>query len=242
MATDHGRSEAGWTLVEVLLVLLFTGLLLSMALPNFRAARIRNNEAAAVRALRELVKAQEMMRAAGAVDEDGDGHGEYAFLQEISGERNPRTFVPAAGLRAPAPLPQFRHRLREDGEAEVCGYRFRVFLPGPGGKGVGESRTGPWEDPDPARAARTWVAYAWPLRREGLVPAATGRRTFFVSQAGEVLAADAPYEAEPPGEGSPARVPSPGAALLPGGGGDSLVGAPAVGSRGRDGQFWEPVE
>ncbi|NUN53405.1 MAG: hypothetical protein HUU06_11550, partial [Planctomycetaceae bacterium] len=130
-------AEGGWTILEVLLVLLFLGLLLSISVPNLLSARQRNDEAAAVRSLRELVAVQEMIRAASVVDEDRDGKGEYAFLEEICGERHPRSFASRDGGTAPVPLPQFRHKLLEDGEAEVCGYRFRLWLPGPGGTAAG---------------------------------------------------------------------------------------------------------
>ncbi len=229
--------------MEVLLVALVVGALLALALPNLHSTRIRNNEAAAARALREVVAAQEMVRGAALVDADGDGRGEYAFLQEISGERTPRTFTPPAGGGGPtAPLPQFRHTVLEGGEAEVCGYRFRVYLPGKGGRAVGETRAAPAGDPDPALARSIWCAYAWPVRREGDATVATGRRTFFVNQAGDVLAAEGAYAAVPAGDGKPAAPPPPGAAFQGAGLMETITGAPAVGTVGRDGNAWRAVK
>lgn len=241
-AMERG-SDAGWTILEVLLVVFLVGALLALALPNLHTTRIRNNEAAAAKTLGELVAAQEMVRKAALVDADGDGRGEYAFLQEISGERNPRTFTPPPGGGGPtAPLPQFRNTVLENGEAEICGYRVRIWLPGKGGRAVGETRAGPSGDPDPALARSIWCAYAWPVRREGDASVATGKRTFFVNQAGEVLSAEAAYAALPAGEGKPPAPPPPGAAFQGAGGAmEAITGAPAIGTVGRDGNAWRAV-
>jgi len=234
--------DRGWTILEVLIVLALVGLLLAIALPNFREARIRNDEAAAVRTLREIAKAQAMVRGARLVDENGDGRGEHAVLAELSGEANPRTYAGGPAGRNTAALPQFTHRISPEGEGEICGYRFRVYLPGAGGRAVPEAAGRPAGPVDAVLAADTWCAYAWPVRREGFVPAATGTRSFFASQAGEVLAADGSYCAIPGREGESARAPDPGAAFQPPGPMDTVTGPPAVGTTGRDGLLWRAVQ
>ena len=241
-AAEPRTRENGWTILEVLLVLALVGLLLAIALPNFRASRIRNDEAAAVRTLREISKAQAMVRAAALVDEDGDGRGEHAILAELAGETNPRTYAGGPAGRYTAALPQFARRLSPEGEGTICGYRFRVWLPGPKGKAVGEAAGKPTEPVDPTLAADTWCAYAWPERRDGFVPAATGSRTFFASQAGEVLAADAAYSAVPAADGELPKTPQPGAAFQPPGPMHTVTGPPAVGTIGRDGLLWRAVK
>ena len=233
------RGERGWTILEVLLVVALAALLLAIALPNFRSARIRNNEAAAVRTLREVAAGQEMARKAVLVDEDSDGRGEFAVLQELAGLRNPRAYVPRSGSVLPAGLPQFS--FGPEGEATVCGYRFRLFLPGEGGRGVREVDGTPEGKVDPALAAAAWCAYAWPVRSEGFLPAATGGRTFFANQTGLVLAADGPYSVLPRKEGEPALAPEPGAAFAPPGGLATITGPPALGTVGRDGLLWRSV-
>lgn len=243
MHEERGRGgQGGWTVMEVLIVLLLLAALAAIALPNLHAARLRNDEAAAVRTLREVVAVQEMFRRAGIVDADHDGPGEYAFLGELNGESNPRSFVPVSGAAVPAPLPQFRHRILEEGEAEICGYRFRVWLPGPGGKAVGEGSEGGGGEPDPGLAAKAWCIYAWPVRLKGSLTPATGTRTFFANQAGEVLWTEGSYEARPPGENALPRRPDPGAAFLAPGPLGSITGAPAMGTLGRDGNLWRPLE
>jgi type II secretory pathway pseudopilin PulG len=241
-AASPRTRDGGWTILEVLLVLAIVGLLLAIALPNFRASRIRNDEAAAVRTLQEIGRAQAMVRGAALVDENGDGRGEHAILAELSGDTNPRTYAGGAAGRDTAALPQFARRLSKEGDGRICGYVFRVYLPGPGGRAVGEAAGKPTGPVDPVLAADTWCAYAWPERREGFVPAATGGRTFFANQAGEVLAADADYSAIPAREGATARVPEPGAAFQPPGPMDTVTGPPAVGTTGRDGLAWRAVK
>ncbi len=239
----RGR-ERGWTILEILLVLALVGLLLALALPNFHAVRIRNDEAAALRAVREVAKAQALFRSAAYADEDSDGRGEYALLQELSGDRSPRKYAPppgGAGGGPQAPLPQFRLKGSPDGDGESCGYRFRVLLPGEKGVGVREGGSGPTGRIDPRLASSVWCVYAWPVRREGFLPAATGRRTFFTNQAGEVLAAAGGYTAIPAREGDPAKAPEPGAAFQGPGPLSTITGAPAVGTTGRDGLVWRVV-
>ncbi len=235
-AAERRAGERGWTILEILLVLGLVGLLLALALPNFHAARIRNDEAAAVRTLREIGKAQEIFRRAALIDENGDGRGEYVGLQLLSGKTAPR------GSSVPPPLPQFQLLLTAEAEADLCGYRFRLYLPGPGGAGVREGGAGAPAKPEPKLAASFWCAYAWPLRREGFIPAATGRRAFFSSQVGEVLGAEGDYNAIPAREGGPTHAPDAGAALLGPGPLASITGAPAAGTVGRDGFAWSVVK
>ena len=237
--------ERGWTILEVLIVLALVGLLLALALPNFHAVRIRNDEAAAIRGLHEVARAQNLFRAAALVDEDSDGRGEYALLQELSGDQNPRSYAGrsgAGGGAPPVPLPQFRLKAAPDGDYEVCGYRFRLLLPSATGAGVREAGGGSAVRVDPRLAAAVWCVYAWPVRREGFIPAATGQRAFFANQAGEVLGAGGEYAAIPAREGDPARAPEPGAAFQGSGPLGTITGAPAMGTLGRDGLVWRVVK
>ena len=230
--------ERGGTIAELLLVLGVVGLFLALALPNFHAARIRNDEAAAIATLREIAKAQEIFRAAALVDEDGDGHGEYALLGDLAGKSMSR----GRSVAIATPLPQLSLLLGDSGEADLCGYRIRLLMPGPKGAAVGENASGPAAKLDPKLSGGFWCAYAWPLRREGFVPAATGRRTFFINQAGELLACDGDYHALPLAEGGATPAPEPGAAFAGPGPLGTITGAPALGTTGRDGRVWNLVE
>jgi len=236
----HGSraGERGWTIMEMLLVLGMVAHFLALALPNFHAARIRNDEAAAVATLRAIGKAQEIFRRAALVDEDGDGHGEYALLGDLAGKPPSR----GRSVAIPTPLPQLSLLLDAEGEADLCGYRVRLLMAGPKGAAVRENASGPAAKLDPRLAGSFWCAYAWPLRREGFVPAASGRRVFFVNQVGEVLAADGDYHALPLVEGGPTPAPEPGAAFAGPGPLGNITGAPALGTVGRDGLVWRVVE
>lgn len=239
MNAQGSRSgERGMTIMEMLLVLALVALLLGMALPNFRDVRIRNDEAAAVATLREIAKAQEIFRRAALVDEDGDGHGEYALLGDLAGKSMSR----GRSVAIPTPLPQLSLLLNAEGEADLCGYRIRLLMSGPKGAGVRENEAGPAAKLDPKLSGSFWSAYAWPLRREGFLPAATGKRTFFINQSGIVLAADGDYHALPLVEGGETRAPEPGAAFTGPGPAGSITGAPALGTVGRDGLVWRMVE
>ncbi|GIW71279.1 MAG: hypothetical protein KatS3mg102_0821 [Planctomycetota bacterium] len=52
------RGGAGFTLLEMMIVLAIIGILLSVAIPNLQQARVRANESAAMAALRALHAAQ----------------------------------------------------------------------------------------------------------------------------------------------------------------------------------------
>ena len=225
-AEDLRTRERGWTILEVLLVLALVGLLLAIALPNFRASRIRNDEAAAVRTLREIAKAQAMVRAAALVDEDGDGRGEHAILAELAGEANPRTYAGGPAGRYTAALPQFARRLSPEGEGTICGYRFRVWLPGPRGKAVGEASGKPSGPLDPSLAADTWCAYAWPEKTGD-----SGNRVFFVNQNGDVFQS-ANGKTQWAGK---EKAPPPTAAFR----GVGITAIIAVGTTGGDGEVWK---
>jgi hypothetical protein len=226
------------TVMEMLIVLGLVGLLLALALPNFHAARIHNDEAAAVATLREIARAQEIFRRAALVDQDGDGHGEFALLGDLAGKSTSR----GRSVAIDTPLPQLSLLLNAEGEADLCGYRIRLLMAGPKGSGVRENDAGQPGKLDPKLAGDYWCAYAWPLRRDGFIPAATGRRTFFINQSGEVLAADGDYHGLPLVEGGPTPDPKPGAAFTGPGPLESITGAPALGTVGRDGLLWRVVE
>ncbi len=74
------------------------GVIVGMAIPGLRSARITANEAAAISALKTISVAQAQVRTGGAIDSDLDGSGEYGFFQELSGVRNTRIDSTGDGL------------------------------------------------------------------------------------------------------------------------------------------------
>lgn len=228
------------------------GLLGTVVVPNLLEARVRNDEVAAIRTLRAVADAQRMVAATGLLDTNADGKGEFAFLQELSGEQVPRAgkailsgnldMLPRGS--PPGPLPQFFLRVNEEGEAVICGYVFRVYLPSAKGEAVAERReSGRMAlsgEVSAERSAETWCAYAVPERRAEGFPPPAGRRSFFINQAGILTAADAGYGTLATAEFAPSR-PSPGSAFATPGAGTAITGAMALEAEGRDGLVWSEV-
>jgi prepilin-type N-terminal cleavage/methylation domain-containing protein len=225
-----------FSLLELLIALTVIAIVAVVAIPSLLTARMRANEASVVSTLRRIAAAQSRFKASAAVDLDADGVGEYGFLKELSGESCVRGAPDGQRLGAaasPAPLPPEFAAIGAGGELSRTGYRFRVFLPGAGGAGVGETENFPVEAAVDARlAAATWCCYAWPTRR-----GTSGRRAFFVNHEDRVVATDAESYSGP-GRFTPEDC---GAALVRGADGRSIAtmtGDVAAGTRGRDGNVW----
>jgi hypothetical protein len=134
-------------------------------------------------ALREIAKAQEAFRAAACADRDGDGKGEFGFLEELAG-RDPEEGDGSKRFESALP-----HDLRETAVSGVAlwdGHLIRAFLPGEKGPSF-RFREGRAD----ARAAadareKSWWALAWPAG-EGF-----GQGLYFVGPSGTVLRSTAP--------------------------------------------------
>lgn len=74
------RTDAGFTLIEVLLVTAIIGLLAAMAFPNLRRARLAANESSAIGSLRTIGSAQQSFWSS-------CGAGMYASSLEVLGRR-----------------------------------------------------------------------------------------------------------------------------------------------------------
>jgi hypothetical protein len=149
-----------------------------------KALRIETNEALAVSHLRSLVSAQIQAQSLLVIDADEDGIGEFAFMSELSGTRDPRG--PGEGLEMPLLGGSFTSH-SPDGRFEVHGYRFRSYLPGPSGEPVGDDPAVASPDVNADGAEEGWLCYAWPATY-----GESGRRTFVVGRSGAVHAADLP--------------------------------------------------
>jgi hypothetical protein len=185
------------------------------------AAKIRKNELVTIARLRNIIAAQAQLQATARIDCDADGVGEYGGFGELSGG------VALRGANAalnPPVLASYFKKV-ENGCVERDGYRFRIFLVGAKGP-VAEAAKGGFDanavDTDKAEVA--WCCYAWPSKH-----GETGKRAFFVSQWGDILAADANYS----GDQGPAAL----AAFLPKQ--KNTDGNIATAKQGQDGNTWK---
>ncbi len=206
---------------------------LEEAYGNFRgkSARAESYEVAAAGTLRALAAAQSTFVARCIVDQDGDGAGEYGYLQELAGGVIPRTRKVAL-----APGEVFSSvfgTTDKHGVVHNIGYCYVLFLPTGAGPAARESDgavpRAKWEDAN--RQETRWIAYAWP-QEHGV----TGTLAFAINQQCEVYVcenADGRYS-------GPEKAPAPGAALAPNEGLERNLdsGFPGPGQKGSDGLEW----
>lgn len=177
-------------------------ILSAISIPRLLSARIAANESGSIASLRSIAAAQAELRAAGAIDTDGDGNGEYAYFGELTGvaplriasDTGPQLGNRATDVLSPPFLsPSFAVRRdgRGAGVVERHGYYFQMWLPGrpQAGKvpGVAEAPYGGSNDSpvptDPEAGERLWCCYAWPADA-----GRTGKRVFVIDHEGNVHA------------------------------------------------------
>jgi hypothetical protein len=221
----------------------FNPMVAAVAIPKLMSARLSANEAAAISTLRVLSSAQAQFQAAGVVDQDEDGYGEYGFFGEMSGTRPLRGIEPEL-LCEPAVLSQAFGELVPDGRGGAVvkrsGYYFQIWLP--------DARGGALCDREEAAEAKRvsmdvdscelrFCAYAWPIQS-----GQTGMRAFYIDQEGDLLVNDNLGEGYSglPGDGG--RAPRFDAAFEKAG--RFLDESPATdgGRPAADGNYWKVLQ
>lgn len=225
--TGPGARDAGFTFIEMMAVIAIIAVVAAIVIPNLLSARLSSNETSAIGTLRSLLAAEAAFQKTTTADGNGNGVGEYGTFAEMSGAVGVRGGV---FLRPPVLSTAFRE-VSSRGEVARHGYQFALYLPDSAGQGLPELAGGGADSAiDPDMAETTWCCYAWPTNY-----GSSGTRTFYVSQAGDLVFTDAAAYTGPGGS------PEAGAALMSGGLVDSITGRVATSMTGRDGEFWRPV-
>lgn len=176
----------GFSLIELMVVVAIIAVLVAILVIPALGARMRGNETSAIAALRTISTQQENFRGTAAIDQDGNGIGEFGLLGELTGHVVPRR----SSASKPISPRMIDSSFQPDatGFAIRYGFYFLVYLPvdDVGGTGTDADLGGDATTPGPilgdaagiACQQYYWCAYAWPSGRN------TGERAFFIDHSG----------------------------------------------------------
>ena len=231
------RTESGFTLIELMIVIAIIAIIAAIAIPNLLAAKLSANETAALATLRNLASCQAQIQTSGKIDVDNDGIGEYGTFFEMTGSAGVRKSIdwatPYGTVVSPPILSPSLANVDANGFVTKSGYAFMIFLPSNAATALFANENGTKTTPTfkggPVGtdiAETTWCAYGQPVARGN-----SGNRRFFVSQSGDVMQSANDVNGQ---QGVAATINGNSAYTVNG-----ITGAVAVGTKGLDSNIWK---